>query len=109
MRGRQLVMSRLGPTVPADRSISHPILKTVSLTDMVKFVAPTVLYTYILTCLHPVHRLLEEISTFRKEASCRFLKLFFTKDERIAQIDGYHRHIATSVNSFQARGNMIRS
>jgi hypothetical protein len=48
------------------------------------------------------YRLLEEISTFiEKEASCVFLKLLFTKDQRIAKIDEYHRRIATSVTSFQ--------
>jgi len=48
------------------------------------------------------HRLLDEISGFvQKEHLCGFLKLLFTKDQRIAQIEVYHRRIATSVASFQ--------
>ncbi|KIM87192.1 hypothetical protein PILCRDRAFT_303643 [Piloderma croceum F 1598] len=48
-------------------------------------------------------RLLNEISTFvQKEASRPFLTLLFTKDQRIAQIDQYHRRIGTAVTSFQA-------
>ena len=49
------------------------------------------------------YRLLEEISTFvEKDASCVFLKLLFTKDQRIAKIDGYHTRITTLVTVFQA-------
>jgi hypothetical protein len=48
------------------------------------------------------HRLLDEISEFvQKEPLCGFLKLLFTKDQRIAQIDAYHRRIAISVASFE--------
>jgi hypothetical protein len=47
--------------------------------------------------------LLKEISTFiQREASRGFLKLLFTKDQRITQIEGYHRRIGTSIESFQA-------
>jgi hypothetical protein len=50
----------------------------------------------------PSYRLLKEISAFvQREASRGFLKLLFTKDQRIAQIEAYHRRITTSVESFQ--------
>jgi hypothetical protein len=49
-----------------------------------------------------LHRLLDDIAVFvQKEASCGFLKLLYTKDQRIAQIEEYHRCIGTSVTSFQ--------
>jgi hypothetical protein len=47
--------------------------------------------------------LLEEISVFvQKETSRPFIKLLFTKGQRIAQIEQYHRCISTAVTSFQA-------
>jgi hypothetical protein len=50
----------------------------------------------------PSHRLLDEISAFvQKEASRPFLGLLFTKDQRIAQIEKYHRRNSTAVISFQ--------
>ncbi len=50
-----------------------------------------------------LHRLLEEISVFvQKETSRPFIKLLFTKGQRIAQIEQYHRSISTTVTSFQA-------
>ncbi|KIM73991.1 hypothetical protein PILCRDRAFT_715514, partial [Piloderma croceum F 1598] len=54
------------------------------------------------TPLADLLRLLEDISSFiQKEALCGFLKLLFTKDQRIAQIDGYYRRIDDSIQSFQ--------
>jgi hypothetical protein len=48
------------------------------------------------------YRLLDEISEFvQKEVSCPFLKLLFTKDQRIAGIERYHGRITTAVTSFQ--------
>src|ERR1700683_295751 len=62
-----------------------------SLTDLCGFVMFTLLCKDFLELSY---RLLEEISTFiKKEASCIFLKLLFTKDQRITQIDEYHRRI----------------
>jgi Trp operon repressor len=49
------------------------------------------------------NRLLDEISAFvQQEASRAFLKLLFTKDERIARIEEYHQRISTTVTTFQA-------
>jgi hypothetical protein len=57
-----------------------------------------------------LRRLLEDISTFvQKEASCGFLKLLFSKDQRIAQIESYYRQIGVSVESFQARCSVSES
>ncbi|KIM82420.1 hypothetical protein PILCRDRAFT_461876 [Piloderma croceum F 1598] len=54
------------------------------------------------TSLADLSRLLKEISAFvQREASRGFLKLLFTKDQRIAQIEAYHRRITTSIESFQ--------
>jgi hypothetical protein len=48
------------------------------------------------------YRLLNEISEFvQKEVSCPFLKLLFTKGQRIARIEEYHGRITTAVTSFQ--------
>jgi hypothetical protein len=67
--------------------------------ECVKFTLPQILLTY----QGASHRLLGEISaSIKKDASCMFLKLLFTKDQRIARIEGYHRRIATLVTSFQA-------
>ena len=58
----------------------------------------------------PSYRLLEEIAAFvQKESSRGFLKLLFTKDERIARIEGYHRRIGTAVTSFHASLNIFSS
>jgi hypothetical protein len=55
---------------------------------------------------HSSHSLFHEISAFiLKEASAGFLKQLFTKDQRIARIEEYHRHIGSSVASFQASYN----
>ncbi|KIM77885.1 hypothetical protein PILCRDRAFT_824860 [Piloderma croceum F 1598] len=54
------------------------------------------------TSLADLHKLLEEISAFiQKEASCGFLKLLFTKDQRIVRIESYYRRIDISIESFQ--------
>jgi hypothetical protein len=54
--------------------------------------------------------LLNKISTFvQKEASRPFLTLLFTKGQRIAQIDQYHRRIGTAVTSFQVDRHIIHS
>jgi hypothetical protein len=51
--------------------------------------------------LIPSYSLLKEISAFvQREASRRFLKLLFTKDQRITQIEGYHQRIEASIKSF---------
>jgi hypothetical protein len=51
----------------------------------------------------PSHRLLDEISAFvQKEALCGFLKLLFTKDQRIARIEAFHRRIGDAATAFQA-------
>jgi len=42
----------------------------------------------------------------QKEHLCGFLKLLFTKDQRIAQIEVYHRRITTSVASFQVSSHL---
>lgn len=73
-----------------------------SFTDLCGFVM-FVLLLYWFGHLWEPCRLLEEISTFvEKDASCTFLKLLFTKDQRITKIDEYQRRIATLVTSFQA-------
>ncbi|KIM77023.1 hypothetical protein PILCRDRAFT_825765 [Piloderma croceum F 1598] len=46
-------------------------------------------------------RFLDEISIFAQKASRPFLTVLFTKCQRIAQIDQYHRRIGTAVTSFQ--------
>jgi hypothetical protein len=47
--------------------------------------------------------LLAEIGTFvQKPASSEFLKLLFTKDQRISQLEEYHGRIGTLITSFQA-------
>jgi hypothetical protein len=38
----------------------------------------------------------------QKEGSRSFLKVLFTKDQRISRIEEYHRRISTAVTSFQA-------
>ncbi|KZP25836.1 kinase-like protein [Athelia psychrophila] len=49
-----------------------------------------------------LQRLLDEIRDFIKaEGHGSFLTLMFTKEARIAQIDGYQKKIATLVNTFQ--------
>jgi hypothetical protein len=49
-----------------------------------------------------LHRLLDEISVFvQKDASCVFLKLLFTKNERIDKISEYHVRIGTLIAAFQ--------
>jgi hypothetical protein len=64
-----------------------------------RLTAPHILDSY--RC--PLHRLLEDISAFvQKETSRPFMKLLFTKNLRIAQIEQYHRSISTAVTSFQA-------
>jgi hypothetical protein len=58
----------------------------------VRLTAPHILDSY--RC--PLHRLLENISSFvQKETSRPFIKLLFTKGQRIAQIEQYHRSIST--------------
>ncbi|KIM73018.1 hypothetical protein PILCRDRAFT_15623 [Piloderma croceum F 1598] len=53
-----------------------------------------------LTPLANLQGLLVEISSFvQKEATRGFLKLLFTKDERIARIEEYHRHIGTLISA----------
>jgi hypothetical protein len=48
------------------------------------------------------YRLLDEVSAFiQNEKSSSFLKLLFTKDQRISQIQGFHKRIHNSVISFQ--------
>jgi hypothetical protein len=71
--------------------------------DLHKFVlSTTVSQTLPTTHRRLSYRLLKEISIFvRKETSRPFLKVLFTKDERIARIEQYHRRIATAVTSFQ--------
>lgn len=50
----------------------------------------------------PPHSLLNEISAFiRQEAGRTFLKLLYTKDNRITLIDAFHRRLATAINGFQ--------
>jgi hypothetical protein len=47
-------------------------------------------------------RLLDGISYFvQREASGSFLKLLFSKNQRVARIDGYYGHIGTTIESFQ--------
>jgi hypothetical protein len=49
-------------------------------------------------------RLLEEILVFvQKHTAQGFLKSLYTKGDRITQIDAYHRRLAFSIDSFQAR------
>ena len=70
-----------------------------NLHECVKFILPQILRTY----QGASRRLLGEISaSVEKDSSCLFLKLLFTKDQRIARIEGYHRRIASLVTSFQA-------
>ena len=48
------------------------------------------------------YRLLENASAFvEKAASSAFLKLLFTKDQRISRIDGYYNRIGDLFDSFQ--------
>ncbi|KIM77033.1 hypothetical protein PILCRDRAFT_12389 [Piloderma croceum F 1598] len=62
------------------------------------------------TPLADLHKLLEEISAFvQKEASCGFLKLLFTKDQRIVRIESYYRRIGISIESFQASCSVLES
>jgi hypothetical protein len=76
-----------------------------NLHECVKFTLPQILRTY----QGASHRLLGDISaSIEKDASCVFLKLLFTKDQRIARIEGYHRRIATLVTSFQASFHTFR-
>ena len=69
--------------------------------DLGRFVILTM--SYILGSYWRIsHRLLNEISEFvQKEVSYPFLKLLFTKDQRIARIEQYHGRITTAVTSFQ--------
>ena len=54
------------------------------------------------------HRLLDEISVFvQREATHGFLKLLFCKDQRIVEIEAYHRNIAMLVNSFQESSHIF--
>jgi hypothetical protein len=72
------------------------------LTDLCGFVIFTLPCQDLDTEMTLSCRLLEEILVFiEKEGSCVFLKLLFTKDQRIAKIDEYHKRIASSVTSFQ--------
>ena len=49
-------------------------------------------------------RLLDDIGVFvQKQVSQPLLKTLFTKDDRIARIEGYHRQISALVNAFQVR------
>jgi hypothetical protein len=70
--------------------------------DLGRFVIITVPYILVsYQCIS--HRLLDEISEFvQKEVTCSFLKLLFTKGQRIARIEQYHERITTAVTSFQA-------
>jgi hypothetical protein len=66
--------------------------------------------TFCIEIIVQLRRLLEEISTFaQKEASCGFLKLLFTKDQRIARIESYYRRIGISIESFQASCSVFES
>lgn len=52
--------------------------------------------------LNDLHSLLRTIDSFvEKEVSVHFLKLLFTKNQRIARIEAFHQRISTSVASFQ--------
>jgi len=54
------------------------------------------------TQLEDLHKLLQEIARFvKKQSSANFVKLLFTKDDRISRIVGYHQRIATLVQAFQ--------
>jgi hypothetical protein len=53
-------------------------------------------------------RLLEGLSAFVvTAASSAFLKLLFTKERRISQIEGYYRSIGTAIESFQVSYNLF--
>jgi hypothetical protein len=53
---------------------------------------------------------LNEISIFiHKAASYGFLKLLFTKEQRITLIEGYYRHMGISVQSFQVGKGMLQT
>jgi hypothetical protein len=53
-------------------------------------------------------RLLDDISHFvQREASSSLLKLLFTKNQRIARIDGYYQRIGTLIQSFQVWYNIL--
>ncbi|KZP25838.1 hypothetical protein FIBSPDRAFT_887802 [Athelia psychrophila] len=55
-----------------------------------------------------LQRLLDEIRDFIKaEGHGSFLTLMFTKEARIAQIDGYQKKIATLVNTFQLKPSAV--
>jgi hypothetical protein len=50
-----------------------------------------------------LEELLHEVASFvRTQASHSFVKLLFTKDDRIAAIEGYHRKIEAMITAFQA-------
>lgn len=55
-------------------------------------------------------RLPDEISALlQKEVSSSFLKLLFTKNQRISRIDGYYRRIGTLIQSFQVRCHVFHT
>jgi hypothetical protein len=57
-----------------------------------------------LACLSRKSSLLQDILDFvQKQASYNFLKQLYTKDERIARIEEYHRRIGSMVAAFQVR------
>ena len=45
----------------------------------------------------------------QKESSCGFLKLLFTKDQRITRIEGYYQRIDTSIESFEASCDILET
>jgi hypothetical protein len=72
------------------------------LVNLLRFVVLT-MHWALDTHRSPSHRLLDEISAFvQKEALCGFLKLLFTKDQRITRIEEYHRRIGDAATTFQA-------
>ena len=74
---------------------------TMPLVNLIRYIESTPCHS---TNVHycSSHRLLDKILTFiQKEGVYRFLKLLFTKDQRITQIEGYHHLIRTLVTSFQ--------
>jgi hypothetical protein len=74
---------------------------SMAIDDLGRFVI--LMMSYILSSDQQIsYRLLNEISEFiQEEVSCPFLKLLFTKGQRIARIEEYHQWITTAVTSFQ--------
>lgn len=82
--------------------------RTKQLLQDVTLVALANLSRFVIGCickntnLIPDTRLLEDISSFvHRGASSSFLKLLFTKHQRMARIDAYYRQIGTLIQSFQ--------